>query len=98
MAIGIAILVLIVVLAMGFVLTTNQSSKRKLIVWGLVLMFGISPFFSWLIGIGYGVYVGAGFAGAGLMIILFGVIFLIGFITLLVGLFKKGSHKKIHEL
>ena len=89
MAIGIAILILVVVLAIGFVFTISQSLKRKLIVWGLVLMFGISPFFSWLIGIEYAVYVGDGFAGSGLIVILFGVLFLVGFITLLVGIFKK---------
>ncbi|KAB7672937.1 hypothetical protein [Bacillus sp. B1-b2] len=50
---------------LGFKLSTNKSSKRKIIIWGLLTMFGISRFLSWLISISYCFYVGDEFAAAG---------------------------------
>jgi len=52
-------------------------------------MFVIAPLLSWLIGISYGIYVGEGFAAVAVMIILFPILFIVGLIVLLIGLFKK---------
>ena len=91
MAIGIALLILVGAILIGYKSSRGMSEKRKLITWGLASMFGIAPFLSWLVGISIGVYVGDGFAGAGVMVIMFVILFLIGLITLLVGIFKKST-------
>lgn len=74
---------------LGFKLSTNKSAKRKIIIWGLLTMFGISPFLSWLISISYCIYVRDEFAAAGYEIILFILLFLVGTITLLYGGTKR---------
>jgi hypothetical protein len=90
-AIGVALLVLIGSILIGYKSSRGMSERRKLMIWGIAIMFGIAPFLSWLVGISVGVYVGDGFAGAGAMVMLFGILFLIGLITLLVGIFKKST-------
>lgn len=95
MAIGVALLTLVAVLLIGYKSSRGMSEKRKLITWGLVTVFGIAPFLSWLVGISLGVYVGDGFAGAGIMVILFVILLLIGVITLFVGLFKKNIESQL---
>lgn len=65
----------------------NPNSKRKLyITWGIVTMLLIAPLLSWVIGILYGVSVSDGFAGGGLMVILFPIIFVIGILIFIKGL------------
>lgn len=89
MAIGVAILVLLLGVTIAYQLSIGKSNKRKKVVWGVTFMVAVAPFFSWLVGIAYGVSVGSGFAAGGLMVILFPVIFMGGLITLLMGIFAK---------
>lgn len=88
-AIGVALFVLIVGVAIGFQQSVGKSVKRKKIVWGITFMVAVAPFFSWLIGIWYGVSVGDGFAAMGVMVILFPIFFIGGLISLLMGVFEK---------
>lgn len=91
MAVGVALLILIGAIVGGYKASIGKTRRKKLINWGLVTMFGIAPFFSWLVGISFGVYVGDGFTGGALMVMLFGAFFLIGLIMLLVGIFGKDT-------
>lgn len=86
---GIAILILIVVAAIGRALTKDQSKRRKHIVWDILVLIGLNLFVSWLIGIGFAIIVEEGFAGIGIMVILFVALFIIGAIILVSGLFTK---------
>lgn len=89
MAIGVALCILVVGVALGYQQSVGKSVKRKKIVWGITFMVAVAPFFSWLIGIWYGISVGDGFAAMGVMVILFPVFFLGGLISLLMGIFGK---------
>ena len=51
-------------------------------------MFLIAPILSWILGMIYGVIVSSGFAGGGLMVILFPIIFVVGIVILIKG-FKE---------
>ena len=93
MAIGIAIGILIVSLAIAYQLSKGKLKKRKYLVWGMTTVLAIAPLFSWLVGIFYGRSVGDGFAGIGMMLIVFLVTFLIGLITILIGIFTKEKPK-----
>ncbi|VDG98646.1 Uncharacterised protein [Lysinibacillus sphaericus] len=73
---------------MAYYLSKEKSKKRKYIVWGIALMLAISPFLSFAIGLTYAVIVGNGWAGL-IMFYICPVIFLIGLVMLLVGIFKK---------
>jgi len=88
-AIGVALCILVVGVALGYQQSVGKSVKRKKIVWGITFMVAVAPFFSWLIGIWYGISVGDGFAAMGVMVILFPVFFLGGLISLLMGIFGK---------
>jgi hypothetical protein len=88
-AIGVALFILILGVAIGYQQSTGRSAKRKKIVWGITFMVAVAPFFSWLIGIWYGVSVGDGFAAMGVMVILFPIFFLGGLIAVLMGIFEK---------
>ncbi|WP_214484653.1 hypothetical protein [Bacillus sp. SM2101] len=92
MAIGIAIGIILFGLVLAFQLSHGKTKKRRCIIWGVTIMLAIAPFFSWLVGISYGIYVGDGFAGGALMVILFLIIFLSGLLSLLVGVL--GSDEK----
>lgn len=72
-------------------LSQGRSSKRKYLVWGITTMLIIAPFFSWIASILFGINQRDGFAAAGLLMLLFPIFFLIGFFTLLIGIFKKES-------
>lgn len=89
MAIGVAMLIALASVAFGFALTKGKSEKRKRFIWGLLLIFGIGPFVAWLIGIAYGSSVGDGFAAMGVMVLLYGVFFVVGLISLIIGVFTK---------
>ncbi len=65
-----------------------NTKRKKLITWGLVTMFLIAPILSWILGMIYGVIVSSGFAGGGLMVILFPIIFVVGIVILIKG-FKE---------
>ena len=91
MAFGVAIFILVVGVVLAFYFTLGKSSKKKFIVWGITTMLVISTFFTWLVSISFAIIVGDGFAGIGLMMIMFPLIFIIGLILLLVGVFKKSK-------
>ncbi len=56
---------------------------------GINDFYSYCAFFSAFVANVYGVRESEGFAGAALMMILFPLIFLIGFVILLIGFFKK---------
>ena len=85
-----ASIICIALVAAAF-LSKRTTIKFKRIIWGIVTMFVIAPLLSWLIGISYGIYVGEGFAAVGVIIILFPILFIVGLVLLLIGIFKKGA-------
>ena len=84
-----AFIFVFVTVYVGFLLTLKKNRKRKFVTWGLLTMFIFAPGLSWLIGMSVGVLVGDGFAGGAMMVILFPIVFIIGLILLLIGIFKK---------
>ncbi|QFT87980.1 hypothetical protein FIU87_04860 [Bacillus sp. THAF10] len=83
-----AIIALCLSLLLGVFLSRIYNEK-KLIIWGLVTMFSVAPFFSWIIAILYGTEVENGFAAMGILIVLFPVLFLVGIGILFAGIYKK---------
>ncbi|AEN90461.1 hypothetical protein AS52_01662 [Priestia megaterium Q3] len=94
MAIGIALTVLVLGLMFASGLSQGKSAKRKYIVWGTTIILIITPFFSWIVSILFGINQGDGFAAVGLMMLLLPLFFLIGVVTLLIGIFKKDNMNK----
>ncbi|MFF2754124.1 hypothetical protein ACFVR1_10320 [Psychrobacillus sp. NPDC058041] len=88
-AIALASLILFGGLFLGFILTLKKSIKRKLIIWGLITMFIITPFLGWIISIIVGIIEGDGFAAVGMMMLLFPLFFVIGLVLLIVGIVRK---------
>ena len=72
------------------ILTKESSVKRKYKVWGLMLILVIAPFLSFSLGLVYANLEQNGWAAV-LMFILFPILFLIGLIILLMGIFRKGA-------
>lgn len=89
MAIGFSIVTLILLFGVIYLFIIGKSTKRKYLIWGIATLFGIGPCLSWLIGISFGLYVGSGFTAGAIMIMLYGIFFLIGLILLIIGVFKK---------
>lgn len=85
----VAILLVLASIWLGLRWTKGKSDKRKWIVWGLMFILGMGPSLSWLTGIGWGVVVGDGFAGMGMMIFTYAGFFVIGLIAVVIGLLKK---------
>ncbi|MDW4508878.1 MULTISPECIES: hypothetical protein [Priestia] len=94
MAIGVALTVLVVGLMFASGLSQGKGAKRKYIVWGTTTILIIAPFFSWVVSILFAISQEEGFAGVALMMLLFPFFFLIGLVTLLIGIFKKESMNK----
>ncbi|MEI2378711.1 hypothetical protein [Priestia megaterium] len=94
MAIGVALLVLVLGLMFASGLSQGKSAKRKYIVWGTTAILIIAPFFSWAVSILFAVSQEEGFAGVALMMLLFPFFFLIGLVTLLIGIFKEENVNK----
>ncbi|WP_033578551.1 hypothetical protein [Priestia aryabhattai] len=94
MAIGIALTVLVLGLMFASGLSQGKSAKRKYIVWGTTIILIITPFFSWIVSILFGINQGDGFAAVGLMMLLLPLFFLIRVVTLLIGIFKKDNMNK----
>ena len=90
-SIMIAASIVCIVLVVATFLSKGATIKFRQIIWGIVTMFVIAPLLSWLIGISYGIYVGEGFAAVGVIIILFPILFIVGLVLLLIGIFKKGA-------
>lgn len=91
MAIAISLLILVLGFTFARGLSQGRSTKRKYIVWGTATILIIAPFFSWIVSILFGINQGDGFPAVGLMMLLFPIFFLIGLVTLLLGIFKKES-------
>ncbi|MCQ9283253.1 hypothetical protein NQ129_15795 [Priestia aryabhattai] len=94
MAIGVALLVLVLGLMFASGLSQGKSAKRKYIVWGTTTILIIAPFFSWAVSILFAISQEEGFAGVALMMLLFPFFFLVGLVTLLIGIFKKENVNK----
>ncbi|WP_077622657.1 hypothetical protein [Sediminibacillus massiliensis] len=88
MAIIIALLIVVLGSIIAYMLTEGKSKKRKFIIWGIALMIAVAPFLSFAIGLTYASIVKSGWAAL-IMWYIFPVIFMIGLIMLLTGIFKK---------
>ncbi|MFE3897528.1 MULTISPECIES: hypothetical protein [unclassified Priestia] len=77
----------------AYQLSKGKTKKRKYIVWGIALMLAIAPFLSFAIGLTYAVIAENGWAAL-IMWYIFPIIFVIGLIVLLMGIFKKKEQKK----
>ncbi|UAL48245.1 hypothetical protein [Sutcliffiella horikoshii] len=84
-----AIIVLVLSIGIGIVLS-RKYENRALIIWGLITMLSIAPFFSWIVAILVGVSVGDGFAAVAVMWLMAPALFLIG-----VGMVGAGVYKKV---
>ena len=84
----VAVLVLILSLVIGVVLSRKYEDKA-LIIWGLITMLSIDPFFSWIVEMLVAVSVGDGFAAVAVMWLMVPILFLIGVGMLGAGLYKK---------
>ncbi len=81
----------------AYQLSKGKTKKRQYIVWGITLMLAISPFLSFAIGLTYAAITENGWAAL-IMWYIFPVIFVIGLIVLLIGIFKKKEHRKEADL
>ncbi|MFJ6209895.1 hypothetical protein [Lysinibacillus sp. NPDC092081] len=88
MAFVIALLIVLVALIAAFQLTEGKSEKGKYIIWGIITMLAFAPFLSFVIGVVYGTMVSNGWV-ASIMLFLFPLIFVIGVIILILGIYKK---------
>ncbi|QPQ29255.1 hypothetical protein [Lysinibacillus sp. JNUCC 51] len=88
MAFVIALLIVLVGLIAGFQLTEGRSEKGNYIVWGIITMIAFAPFLSFVIGVMYGIVVKNSWATS-IMMYLSPIIFVIGLIILLLGIYKK---------
>ncbi|ART75403.1 hypothetical protein ACQCU1_14080 [Sutcliffiella horikoshii] len=84
-----AIIVLVLFIGVGIILS-RKYENRALIIWGLITMLSIAPFFSWIVAMLVAVSVGDGFAGVAVMWLMFPLLFLIG-----VGMVGAGVYKKV---
>lgn len=84
-----AVIVLTLSLGIGVVLS-RKYENRVLIIWGLITMLSIAPFFSWIVAMLVAVSVGDGFAGVAVMWLMVPVLFLIG-----VGMVGADVYKKV---
>ncbi|MED4156355.1 hypothetical protein [Priestia aryabhattai] len=86
---GIAIIGAII----AYQLSKEKTKKRKYIVWGIALMLAIAPFLSFAIGLTYAVIAKNGWAAL-IMWYIFPIIFVIGLIVLMIGIFKREERKE----
>ncbi|MGD6781696.1 hypothetical protein ACQCT3_19275 [Sutcliffiella horikoshii] len=85
------IIIIVLVLSLGIgVVLSRKFENRRLIIWGLITMLSIAPFFSWIVAILVGVSVGDGFAAVAVMWLMVPILFLIG-----VGMVGAGVYKKV---
>ncbi|MFJ8101332.1 hypothetical protein [Lysinibacillus sp. NPDC096212] len=92
MAFVIALLIVLVGLIAGFQLTEGRSEKGNYIVWGIITMIAFAPFLSFVIGVMYGIVVKNSWATS-IMMFLSPLIFVIGLIILLLGIYKNDGGK-----
>ncbi|MDM5250261.1 MULTISPECIES: hypothetical protein [unclassified Lysinibacillus] len=93
MAFVIALIIVLVGLIAAFQLSEGRSEKGRYIVWGIITMIAFAPFLSYLIGATYGMLIRNGCA-ASIMMFLSPLIFVIGLITLLLGIYKKNEEDR----
>lgn len=79
----------VIILVIGSLIAVWRSIKKsketKLRVWGLTTMFLFAPILSWLFGSVYGEIEGSGFAMIGVLIIMFPILFIAGFVLYWIG-------------
>ncbi|NLP50053.1 hypothetical protein [Bacillus sp. RO1] len=86
-------IVLVLLLSIGLgVFLSRKYHNKALIIWGLITMLSIAPFFSWIVSMIVAVNAGDGFAGVAVMWLMFPVLFLIG-----VGMVGAGVYKRVTE-
>lgn len=83
------VIVLALSIGLGIFLSRKYQNK-SLIIWGLITMLSIAPFFSWIVAMLVGVSVGDGFAAVAVMWLMVPTLFLIG-----VGMLGAGVYKKV---
>ncbi|MFU1996835.1 hypothetical protein [Priestia megaterium] len=81
----------------AYQLSKGKTKKRQYIVWGITIILAISPFLSFAIGLTYAFIKEDGWAAL-IMWYIFPIIFVIGLIVLLIGIFKKKEQKKEADL
>ncbi|MFA1822341.1 hypothetical protein ACDX78_19625 [Virgibacillus oceani] len=72
----------------AYLLSVGKINKKKCKIWGIAIMLPISAPLAYSIGFSYAIFIGDGFAAL-LMLFVFPILFIIGLILLLVGIFKK---------
>ncbi|MGG2112878.1 hypothetical protein ABFY60_20675 [Lysinibacillus pakistanensis] len=92
MAFVIALLIVLAGLIAVFQLSEGRSEKGKFIVWGIITMIVFAPFLSFLIGVTFGMMARNGWA-ISMMMFLSPVIFVIGLIILLLGIYKSNEEE-----
>lgn len=97
MAIGVALSISILGSIVAYQLSKRKSRKRKLIIWGITTMIAIAPFLSFAIGLSFAFIVRNGWAAL-VMWYLFPIIFVIGLIMVLIGVFKEKGRETIKPL
>ncbi|ARF18680.1 hypothetical protein [Sporosarcina ureae] len=88
MAIAVGYVIALLGAVIAYQYSKGKSKKRKYQVWGFSLMLPISPALAFSIGLTYAVIVKNGWAAL-IMWYIFPVIFIIGLMMLLVGVFKR---------
>ncbi|AVK86147.1 hypothetical protein C3943_22910 [Lysinibacillus sp. B2A1] len=92
MAFVIALLIVLAGLIAVFQISEGGSEKGKYVVWGIITMIVFAPFLSFLIGVTYGMLARNGWA-ASIMMLLSLIIFVIGLIILLFGIYKNDEEE-----
>ncbi|WP_019376143.1 hypothetical protein [Virgibacillus halodenitrificans] len=92
MAIAVGYVIALIGAVIAYQLSEGKPKKRKYKVWGIALMLPISPALAFSIGLSYAVIVENGWAAL-IMWYIFPIIFIIGLIMLLVGIFNKEESK-----
>jgi len=75
-----AVIILVIGIIIAIWRSSNKSKGSKYRVWGITTMLIIAPVFSWLVGRLYGISEGSGFAMGAVLIIMFPILFIIGFV------------------
>jgi hypothetical protein len=87
----VGLIFLILAPGLAYIFTKGKTKKKKYIIWGITTMVAIAPCLAWTISIAYTMIEGNPWAGIALLAILFPLLFIIGLILLLVGIFKKAG-------
>ncbi|ALC89124.1 hypothetical protein AM500_04455 [Bacillus sp. FJAT-18017] len=76
----VAMTILAVAVILTILFSYNKPKDNKLRIWGITTMFFIAPLLSWLVGRFYGISEGSGFAMMGVLVIMFPILFVVGFV------------------